>query len=84
MNLDRPIIHPIIKSGDVYNDLYAASLQIIHKYKDDVYKYAKEYEYMLKSCKEALTKHGSSAWLLNEAAFAKDSMKVWDSVAFKL
>jgi len=84
MNLDRPIIHPIVKSGDVYNNLYATSLQIIHKYKDDIYKYAKEYEYMLKSCNEALVKRGHHQWILNEAAFAKDSVKVWDSVAFSL
>jgi hypothetical protein len=84
MNLDRSILPPIIKSADVYNDLYTASMQTICKHNDDVYKYVKEYEYMLKSCNEALVKRGHHQWILNEAAFIKDPVKIWDSVAFSL
>lgn len=84
MGLSRFIVPSVAKSTDVYNNLYAASLETIYKYNDDVHKYVKEYEYMLKSCNEALTKRGHHPWILNEAAFAKDSMKVWDSIAFKL
>ena len=83
MNLDRYIAPSIVKTADVYNDLYAASLQTIYKYNDDIYKYVKEYEYMLKRCHEAIIKRGQYPWILNEAAFAKNPLNMWDSVAFR-
>jgi hypothetical protein len=85
MNITRYIApSTIIKSEDIYNNLYSESLQIIQKRDEDVYKYVKDYEYMLKSCNEALVKRGQHPWILNEAAFAKDPAKLWDSVAFSL
>lgn len=84
MNLSRIIQPSFIKSDDVFNVFRDESLLMIQTNEEDAYKYIKDYEYRLKNCNKALAIRGQHQWILNDMAFAKDPMAMWESVAFSL
>jgi len=85
IQLHLPVSRPIAESS--YSDLstlfHYKSQNIILANQAELRMYIQQYIHRLRGCIQALERRGTASWIQNEAAFAKDPMMIWDSIAFK-
>ena len=71
-------------SDDLCTVFYTESSRILHTHQEELNTYLRQYIHRLKGCIQALESRGNAIWIQNEAAFARNPLSVWESVAFSL
>ena len=82
MNL--PVPHQIASgpNSDLYTEFLKESSGLRYINQVELHSFVQTYIDRLKGCLRAVERHGSVHWTLNEIAFTKDPIAVWESVAF--
>ncbi len=73
---------PLPSGTDLVSLFRSDSQRMIRAYQDELRTYIQHYMDRLQECIRALERRGTTSWILNDAAYAKDPMTVLDSIAF--